>query len=320
MRTIALLGGTGFVGKHFTHLLIKKGWNVKILTRQRERHRHLLVLPKVELISADVYQQEQLNTHLEGCEVVVNLVGILNETENDGSGFRRAHVELPQKIVTACQVNQIQRLLHLSALNAHPHREVGKSHYLCTKGEGEDFLHSTQEVLHVTTFKPSAIFGEGDSFLNRFASLLRVPSPIFMLPSGKARLSPVWVEDVVEVMFKALDNPKYYGQRYHLCGPKIYTLRELVEHLAKVMEVKRLVIPLDDKLSYFTARVMELVPGRPYSRDNYHSFTLDSVCTDNHFAHFGMAPHTLEEIVPRYFGPFSAKATRYSQYRSHARR
>lgn len=319
MRTIALLGGTGFVGKHFIHHLVKKGWQIRVLTRQRERHRGLLVLPQVELIPTDIYHQEQLNTHLAGCEAVVNFVGILNEIGNDGRGFRRAHVEFPQKIITACRVNNIQRVLHISALNAHPHNDVGKSHYLCTKGEGENLLHAA-EGLHLTSFRPSVIFGEDDSFLNRFVSLLQVPSPIFMLPSGKTRLAPVWVEDIVEVMVKTLDDPQHYGQCYHLCGPKIYTLKELVEYLSKVMQVKRVVIPLNDKSSYLAASFMEHIPGKPYSRDNYHSSTLDSVCTENHFTHFGMVPHSIEEIVPRYLGPLSTKSAMYSQFRSYARR
>jgi len=176
MRRVCLLGGTGFVGKHLAHRLLELGWTVRILTRRREQHRDWLVLPQLELISVNIYDQEQLNAQLAKCEVVINLIGILNEIGNDGAGFRKAHVEVTQKIITACQQNQIQRLLHMSALNADA--KQGASHYLRTKGEAEELVHAVPD-LAVTSFRPAVIFGEDDSFFNRFARLLRLPSPIF---------------------------------------------------------------------------------------------------------------------------------------------
>lgn len=317
MRTICLLGGTGFVGKHLASRLVKDGWRVKVLTRQRERHRELLVLPTLELVTTDMYDQTQLNNSLVGSEAVINLVGILNENGNDGEGFRRAHVELPQKLITACQVNRIQRVLHVSALNAEA--QTGKSHYLRTKGEGEDLLHAAKD-LQVTSFRPSVMFGEDDSLFNRFASLLRVPSYLFMLPSANAQFAPVWVEDVVVAMLQALAEPKHIGQRYCLCGPQIYTLQALVQYLAQLMEVKRLIIPLGDNWSQLVARIMEWVPSKPYSIDNYLSSQVPSICSENDFAKFGITPHAIEAVMPKYFSSLANKSLRYSQWRCYAGR
>jgi len=314
MRKIALIGGTGFVGRHLLNNLTKS-WRVRLLTRQRERHRELWVVPNLEIIETDVYHQTQLNTNLTGCQAVINLVGILNEPGHDGSGFQRAHVELPQKLTKACQINRISRFIHLSAL----HADQGHSHYLRTKAEGERIIHAAAG-LQATSFRPSVIFGEDDSFFNRFIPLLSVPSPIFMLPSGHTRFAPVWVEDVVEAILQSLEEPKHYGQRYNLCGPKIYTLKELVKYAAKLIGVKRWVIPLNDKLSYFSAKLLEFVPGKPYSVDNYYSSKLDSVCTENHLSQFVLDPHAIEEVMPKYFGPLSTKASLYSQFRSYAHR
>lgn len=318
MRKICLIGGTGFVGKHLANRLVKNGWHVRLLTRQREQHRDFLVLPTLELVSTNASSQDQLNTHLAGCDAVINLVGILNETGNDGTGFHRTHVELPQKLITACRINNIHRLLHLSALNADARQ--GKSHYLRTKGAGEDLLHAANE-LNVTSFRPSVIFGEDDTFLNRFAKLLRVPSYVFMLPCASAKFAPVWIEDVVAAMMQTLDEPKHYGQRYNLCGPKVYTLQQLVEYTAQLLRVKRLIVPLNDKYSHLAARLMEHVPGKPFSIDNYLSSQVDSVCSDNHLlTQLGITPHTIEAIMPKYFTHTTKKALLYSQFRYHARR
>jgi len=317
MRRVCLLGGTGFVGKHLAHRLLELGWTVRILTRRREQHRDLLVLPQLELISVNVYDQEQLNAQFAQGEVVINLIGILNEIGNDGAGFRKAHVELTQKIITACQQNQIQRLLHMSALNADA--KQGTSHYLRTKGEAEDLVHAVPD-LSVTSFRPSVIFGEDDAFFNRFARLLRLPSPIFLLPSGETRFAPIWVNDVIEAMILTIDAAQHYGQRYNLCGPTIYTLQELVTYTAKLIGVNRKIISLGEQKSYPIARIMEFIPGKPYSIDNYHSSRVDSICGENNqLLQLGITPHTIETIMPQYFQATTVKSL-YSSWRGQARR
>jgi NADH dehydrogenase len=318
MRKVCLLGGTGFVGKHLANRLLELGWQVRILTRRREQHRDLLVLPKLELVAANIYDQPQLNAQLAQCEVVINLIGILNEIGNDGAGFRRTHVELTQKIITACQTNQIQRLLHMSSLNADA--KQGTSHYLRTKGEAEDLVHTVPN-LFVTSFRPSVIFGEDDSFFNRLARLLRLPSPIFLLPAGQTRFAPIWVNDVIDAMILTIDDAQHYGQRYNLCGPNVYTLQELVAYTAKLIGAKRKkIISLNERKSYNIARIMEFIPGKPYSIDNYHSGRVDSICGENnHLLQLGITPHTLEAIMPQYFQATTVRSL-YSNWRCQARR
>jgi nucleoside-diphosphate-sugar epimerase len=316
MRKICLLGGSGFVGKQLANRLFKMGWQVRVLTRRRERQADLLVLPTLELLSTN-YEQAQLNEQLAGCDVVVNLVGILNEGSHDGQGFNQVHVELPKKVIAACQENNIKRLLHLSALNADATQK--NSHYLRTKGEAEDILHAASD-LNVTSFRPSVIFGDGDSFLNRFAFMLRIPSPIFMLPSAQAKFAPIWINDVISAIVEVIENPQYDGERYNLCGGSVYTLQELVAYLAKLMGLKRHIVPLGDKPSYLAARVMEWVPGKPYSLDNYYSSQISSVCEQNNdLLKLGITPQTVERIAPQYLTAPTPREL-YSTFRCHAHR
>ena len=318
MRKIGLLGGTGFVGKRLVNRLSKMGWQVRVLTRRLSPHRESL-LPSVELVTTDVYNQEQLNKQLAGCEVVINLVGILNETGNDGAGFQRAHVELSQNLITALRANNIKRFLFMSALNADAKQE--KSHYLRTKGEAENLVHAAED-LHVTSFRPSVIFGENTPFLKVFTTLLHVPFPLFMLPSGHAEFAPVWINDVVEALAQTIDNPEHYGKRYNLCGPKVYTLQELVAYLAKLMEVTRYIMPLGDTASSLVARFMgKLVPGKPYSLDNFYSSLVPSVCGDNnHLVQLGITPRAMETVMPKYFSSASTPRELYSAFRVQAGR
>lgn len=314
---ICLVGGSGFVGQRIAAHLADLGHTVRILTRHRERHRELLVLPTAEVVEGDVHNPAFLARQFEGSDAVINLVGILNEQGRTGRGFTRAHVELPEKIVQAARTAGARRLLHMSALNA---SLQGPSHYLRTKGMGEDLVQRAHgPELAVTSFRPSVIFGAHDSFTNRFAALLRLAPGVFPLACPNARFQPVYVEDVARAFVRALDDHRSFGQRYNLCGPKVYTLRQLVKYIAGLIGKPVCVIGLNNAASRLQAAVMEFAPGKPFSLDNYRSLQVDSVCPQGFPKLFGFEPASLEEIAPRYLSLRGHEA-QYAEFRGAARR
>lgn len=305
--SVCVLGGSGFIGKYIVSRLMKRGHTVKVLTRRRERHRELEVFSGVVIAECDVHDAAQLTEQLAGQDAVVNLVGILNEMGSQT--FRRVHFELPKKVAVACQANGVKRLVHMSALNADPR---GSSQYLQTKGRAEAFLHGgLSGELQVTSFRPSVIFGVEDRFMNRFAGLLRKIPYVFPLACAQARFAPVYVGDVADAIVDALDDESTIGQRINLCGPKQYTLQELVEYCASLIGVKRKVIPLPPKLARAQAIVMGLMPGKPFSMDNYRSLLTDSVCPKGTPACATM----LEAIAPQYLGD-EGRESKMQAYRS----
>ena len=317
-QQICIIGGTGFVGHHLIHRLTRAGHRVRVPTRRRERHRDLLVDPRVELIEANVFEPAQLRKLVSGCDTVINLVGILNESGSSGVGFTHAHVELPREIVDAMIATGAKRLLHMSALNAYPREE--HSHYLRTKGEGEDLVHAAAaKGLQVTTFRPSVIFGPGDSFFNRFAGLLRLTPLVFPLACAESRFAPVYVGDVADAMIHALTHSSTVGKHCDLCGPEVYTLAELVDYTARQLGLRRHVWKLSNSLSWLQARALEFVPGKPFSRDNYWSLQKDSVCNKNALVEFGIRPTAIDAVVPGYLGQRSARGG-YQRFRRSARR
>jgi len=313
------LGGSGFVGGHLANLLSDKGYKVRIPSRHPERHRELLILPGVETVAAPRLDAATLRERFAGCDAVINLIGILNERHDDGRGFHAAHVQLARKVVDACRDTGVQRLLHMSALGADA--QAGPSHYLKSKGEAEDLVHEAgSESLQVTSFRPSVIFGPGDSLFNRFALLLRLSPVIFPLACPDSRFAPVYVGDVVHAFLHALEDKATVGQRYDLCGPATYTLRELVEYAAACAGVRRTIIGLGSRSSRWQARLLELVPGKPFSRDNYRSLQIDSVCGQvNGLETLGITPSSVEAVVPGYLGNEQSRR-RYDDYRRQARR
>ena len=307
-----------------------------VLTRRKQRFRDLKVLSNVHVEKCNVHDAEELKTALQGSDVVVNLVGILNQSKgSDDNSFTAAHADLTHKVVTAVKETGVAHYLHMSSLGADA--EDGSSEYLRSKGEAERHVQrilSSAEAEHqsaceATIFRPSVIFGESDSFFNRFAGLLRIMH-VFPLACPDSRLSPVYVEDVSNAMVAALGlqpadvagdfelhaSDQGYGLRtVELCGPKDYSLRELVQFTADTMGIKRKIVGLPDWAAQLQGRVLGVLPASPFSTDNYLSLQTDSVCADEKCRQ----PTSIETLVPRYLGN-TGKRSDQQRYRALARR
>ncbi len=319
INKICILGGSGFVGQTLANRLTQDGYQLKVLTRRREKHKeNLILLPNLDLVQADVHDPKQLKENLSGCDAVINLVGILNERGRKGRGFYKAHVELTQKIIDACLETGIKRILHMSALNADA--KSGPSYYLKTKGQAEDLVHTAaKHDIQVTSFRPSVIFGHNDSFFNRFAKLLKMTPVFFPLACPHAKFSPVFVEDVAEAFARAIKDPDCYDHRYDLCGPYVYSLQALVKYTTQQLGIHRKIIPLSDIISRIQATVFDFVPGKPFSTDNYLSTKVDSISSNNGLDQLGITPTALEAVVPQYLSNQYQRA-RYDLFRSKSRR
>jgi len=306
-QRVVVVGGSGFVGRHLVARLASAGHDIVVPTRRREAAKHLILLPTVEVVEADVFDRVALARLLAGANAVVNLVGILNES--GGATFARSHVELVRTLTTACAAAGVRRFLQMSALHADP---AGPSRYQRSKGEAETIVRSCP--LDWTIFRPSVIFGPEDSFLNLFARVARL-LPVIALASPNARFQPVYVGDVAHCMAQALTDDATEGQSYDLCGPGIYTLRELVRYVGEVSGADRPILPLGAGLSKLQATVLEMLPGRLMSRDNLASMSIDNVCDCPFPAIFGIRPTALEAVAPEYLAP-AAMRSHYAAYRA----
>ncbi|MDP3419329.1 MAG: complex I NDUFA9 subunit family protein [Thiobacillus sp.] len=343
IERICILGGSGFVGTHLVSQLAARGLKVRVLSRRREMAKELILLPTVEVVEADVHDQQELIRQFRGMDAVINLVGILHERtigrvdlpSARRGDFQHTHIELTRKVIHAMGEAGVRRLLQMSALGADPN---ARSAYQRSKGIGEALVHEAGRHhiehenwylngpkfihgygLNVTVFRPSVIFGRGDSFLSMFASLLKV-FPILPLASAGARFAPVHVEDVARAFVDSLDNPATYGHSYDLCGPRTYTLQELVRYVGDVTGKRRSIVPLGKWMSYFQAWAMEFKPGsKLMTRDNYYAMATDNVCAGGWPTVFDFQPATLEAVAPEYLRADTPRA-RYEGYRESARR
>lgn len=315
MARICVLGGSGFVGRHIVARLVERGHRVVVPTRRRESARHLIMLPTVEVVEANIHDAPALERLLAGCDAAINLVGILQSRNGQpyGPDFARVHVELPQRLVAACIAARVPRLVHMSALKA---AADAPSQYLRSKADGEAAIVAARAQLSTTIFRPSVVFGPEDRFLNLFAWLQRY-LPVVFLASPEARFQPVYVGDVAAAFVRALDESASHGKAYDLVGPTEYSLRELVAYAGEVSGYPRPIIGLGDRLSYLQAWGMEFMPGKLMSRDNYQSMKLPNTSAAS--LPFGIPPTALEAVAPVYLKGVSPRS-RYSEFRYHAGR
>jgi NADH dehydrogenase len=210
------------------------------------------------------------------------------------------HVDLAEKVIAAARTTGIRRLLHMSSIGADP--KSGPSNYLRTKGEAEARVRAVT-ALGWTIFRPSVIFGPHDSLTNRFAHLLRLSGGLLPLARAGARFAPISVQDVVEAFCRALLDRATLNQTYELCGPEVMSLQELVGLTAKLAGLPCRIVPLPDFVAWLQGLVMGVLPGKPFSLDNYRSLTIDSVCADNGCARLGIRPQPMLAVVPTYLAP-----------------
>jgi NADH dehydrogenase len=316
LSTVLLIGGGGFIGSHVAHLLAERNIRVRVPTRRRDRAKHLILLPTVDVIEADVHDPAALDNLMQGVDAVVNLAGILHARPGNpwGADFERVHVALPRAVSAAARAAGVRRMVQVSALGA---ASDAPSAYQRSKAAGEAAVRDSG--LDWTIVRPSLVFGDGECFLRLFAGVLKL-SPILPLAGADVRFQPVDVRDVARCIVHALDCEAAIGQVYPLCGPKVYTMRELAVLTGRTIGRNPCIIGLPGPLATLQALMLEWAPGRTLmSRDNLLSMRVDNVCAAGCTLPFGFAPTALESEIKRCLADFTP-TDRFEHARSKAHR
>ncbi|MGA7439563.1 MAG: complex I NDUFA9 subunit family protein [Luteibacter sp.] len=309
-QRIVILGGTGFVGSALVPRLSAEGHALLLLSRNRQAQRHATVGRNVTVATADVHDPAVLRKHFAGADTVINLVGILNERGRNT--FDRVHVQLTRAVIDACHAVGVYRLHQMSSLKA----GQGASNYLRTRGEAEALVKGS--TLDWTIYEPSTLFGPGDGLVSRFDALLRV-APAMPLPRPDAKITPVYVGDVVEAITRCVAHPSIsLSQTFELYGPEVWTLVDLVRAIGDTRGRRRWVLAMPDALGRLQAALAQYAPGKPFTPDNFLTLRTDSVGTVDGLARLGIVPQSLSAWLPRLLGP-SVRQRRLDEARSRRR-
>jgi NADH dehydrogenase len=281
---ILVTGGTGFVGRHLVARLVGQGEQVRVLARGSAD------AGSAEVIPGDIRDLSALVSAARDCESVVHLVGIIREER--GASFEQVHVAGARTVVHACQEAQVNRLLHMSALGARP---GARSRYHRTKWEAEELVRASG--LAATIFRPSIMFGAGNSFLPEVRALLHRGPVIPIMGDGTSLLQPIWVEDVVSCFVAALAKPDTVGRAYELGGPETFGFEELLDLLAEQQGITKRKLHLPVWLMRPAVSVLSrLLPNFPLTSDQLTMLLEDNVCDIREMRDtFGIVPVSLRE-------------------------
>ena len=286
---VAVMGATGFVGRHVVDRLAGEGHTVRAISRGGTRLAGWG--ESVAALAADVETGEGVGASLTGADGVVHLVAIPRET--GGRRFEQVNVGGVRQVVDAARAAGVRRLVHLSVLGV---ADDPKLRYLHSKWRGEQIVR--ESGLDWVVLRPSLLFGEGDGFFNLVKVTLRWWSPgVVAIPGdGRARFQPLAVDDLALAVERCLVEPDRARTVLELGGPEHVTYREIVDRVMAATGMRRLKlglpIPLLGALTTLTDRVL---PVFPVSHDQISSLQRPNSTDPDAFERaFGVRPRPLD--------------------------
>ena len=292
-----VFGGSGFLGRQIVRRLVESGARVRVAVRHPERATFPTEAGAVTTVRADVWEEVSVGPAVAGADAVVNTVG--HYVERGGATFEAIHGRGAQHVARAAAAAGVGRLVHISGIGAD---ERSESTYVRARAIGERLVREAFPA--ATILRPSVMFGPDDAFFNQLAAIARAMPVLPLFGTGKVRLQPAYVGDVAEAVAKALASEAAEGKTYELGGPRAYSYRALLELLLRQTGRKRLLLPVPYSAWEILAAVMAPLPKRPISRDQVVLMKQDNVVGPDalSFADLGIAPHSVEEILPSYLG------------------
>jgi len=297
----AVFGGSGFIGRYVVKRLAHRGFVVRVAVRDPVAAGFLKTMGAVGQIVplyAPVTEEPDVHRAVQGAELVVNLVGILAESR--AGDFQRIHADAPERIARLSAAAGVLRLIHISAIGADP---ASPSRYGASKAAGEAAVRQAYPA--ATILRPSIVFGAEDQFFNRFATMAQM-LPVMPVIAGESRFQPVFVGDVADAVMAALVRADAPGALFELGGPRVWTFREILAYILEETQRHRPMLTVPMELARLQARLAELLPGKPFTRDQLLMLQRDNVVAADMpgLPELGIVPTPVELVVPSYISRF----------------
>ncbi|MFM7780955.1 MAG: complex I NDUFA9 subunit family protein [Alphaproteobacteria bacterium] len=298
---VTVFGGGGFIGRHIVKRLAAAGHSIRIAGRDTERAARLCTMGgvgQITPIGASITDEASSARAVAGADIVINLVGILFESR--AGDFQRIQAEGAGRVARLAAAAGAKQFLHLSAIGA----DAGSpSLYAQTKAAGEAAVLAAFPGAII--LRPSVVFGAEDQFFNRFAGLAAL-LPFMPVVAGETRFQPVYVGDVADAAMAALADPAASGKVFELGGPRVMSMRQVLRYILDVTGRQRPMIALPEGFVRLQARLGELLPTPPLTRDQLILLGKDNVVSPNAlgFQVLGIEPKAVEAIVPGYLARF----------------
>ncbi len=309
---VTVIGGSGFIGRHAIRALARRGYRVRAGVRRPDLAGHLQPLGdvgQIRPVQVNVRYPESIQAACEGADIVINLVGTLNNA--GAQSFDALHVYGARSVATAAAQAGASRFIQFSAIGASSQSPAG---YGRSKAQGEEAAR--EAFANVQILRPSVVFGPEDEFFNRFAAMARF-SPVLPVISGGTRLQPVSVNNVAEAVARLCEGQGKPGAVYELGGPQIMTLKEVMAHVLDITGRQRLLLPVPFMAAKALGAILQYLPGKALTMDQVMMLKADNVVSQAATSQgrtlegLGIRPQAVDAIVPDYLYRYR-KAGQYS--------
>ena len=295
-RTVAVFGGTGFLGRRIVRHLRKREFSVRIASRHPDRGHRLFGLddPQLQSVEANIQDERSVADALAGAYGVVNAVSLY--VENGQETFHSVHVESAQRVAAQAHRAGVDRLIHISGVGADA---ASQSRYIRKRGEGE--LAVRAAFLDAIFIRPAVMFGPDDAFLTTILKLLR-QLPIYpMFGRGLTRLQPAYVEDVAEAIGRTMQRAETPSTIFQFGGPRVYSYEEFLGAVAHQAGLALRLILIPFAVRHALARVSEILPSPLLTRNQVELMQIDTVSSPEMpgFVELGISPRSVEAILQR---------------------
>jgi NADH dehydrogenase len=289
-QIVTVFGGTGFLGRRITRHLRDKGFAVRIAARHRSQSSG--DDPLLQSVAADIHEERSIASAVAGAFGVVNAVSLY--VERGKETFHAVHVAAAERLANEARKAGVERLVQISGIGADPQ---SLSPYIRARGQGEQAVRRVFAA--ATVIRPAVMFGPDDAFLNTLIKLLRRLPVYPMFGRGETRLQPADVEDVAEAVARVMQRTEGEALTVECGGPRVYSYQELLRAIARSVNVKPILVPVPFAAWHGMARVAEMLPGAPVTRNQVELMQIDTVVSPGvpGFAHLGISPRPMEEVL-----------------------
>lgn len=292
---ILITGGTGFVGSHLIKRLIDEGQKVRCVVREGSKKIERIKGLGAEIVHGDVTDADSLTDACKGIDTIVHLVGIIQEEK--GMTFQSIHVDGTRNLVNAAKKNNVKLFYYQSANGADKEGAVA---YYRTKAEAEEIVKNSG--LDYIIFRPSLIYGNGDEFVLRLKKIIHDAPIIPIIGSGESRLQPIFIDDLVACLIKAITTLQLKNRTFCIAGPEQIKFKDVVIRIADAMAIKRPSFHVPVFFMRPAAMIMEtLLPKPPVTVDQITMLQMDNICDIKEMRNvFNIEPISFNEGLRRF--------------------
>ena len=312
-KNCLIFGASGQVGRHLLRKLTKNNYKVTAVTRNLHQKGYLLKTQAsagwIDCVESNIFDEEKLKELISKSDICINLVGILYEDKSVNT-FENIHVKFPSLISKICKDQNVRQFIHLSALGID---SAKNSIYAKSKIEGEISIKNNFPL--ATFLRPSVVYSVDDNFTTSFMNLLS-KLPIFPLYyNGETKFVPISADDLSEIILKVV-NDDIKSKTIECIGPEIISLKEILQRLLKLIDKKKLLVPMPLPIAKLTAKLFQLFPKPLLTEDQLKLLSYDNIPSGNFKTNFDIGVPSIknfDEEVEKYCymykeaGQFSTK-------------